>query len=100
MALRIINSGAFHSNVEVLYGCDHAGDELPLHSHLFNHTTRCLAGEIEIFDETGPRLVLRPDDAAVEYIAGRQHGIRALTDGARFLNVSPILGYEEEARGQ
>lgn len=87
----VVPASLFHQNYHALYKCEKAGDELPLHSHMFNHTTWAMNGDVEIFDETGPLFVLRPGDGPVEYIAGRQHGIRGLTDGAMFLNISPVL---------
>ncbi len=72
------------------YLCERVGDELPLHSHTFNHLTLCLDGEIECFSGDGKSLRASPGDPPVEYVAGRKHGIRGLTDGARFLNVSPV----------
>ncbi len=73
------------------YTCERAGDELPLHDHNFNHITLCLAGEIEVFTADGKSITAKPGEAPIEYVAGQRHGIRALTDGARFLNISPVL---------
>lgn len=73
------------------YLCERVGDELPLHGHTFNHLTLCLEGVIECFTADGTALQITPNDPPVEYVAGRRHGIRGLSDGARFLNISPVL---------
>ena len=72
------------------YLCEVVGDELPLHSHTFNHLTLCLEGVIECFTSDGKSLTVTPTDPPAEYVAGRKHGIRGLSDGARFLNISPV----------
>jgi quercetin dioxygenase-like cupin family protein len=72
------------------YTCEKAGDELPLHSHQFNHITLCLEGVVECFTSDGNSIPCAPGDPPVEYVAGRRHGIRGLSDGARFLNISPV----------
>lgn len=82
---------AFNGVQCVEYVADKAGDELPLHSHTFNHLTLCTEGVVECFTADGASVTCTPTDPPVEYIAGRKHGIRGLSDGARFLNISPVL---------
>lgn len=92
MVLRIVRNFDFHKVTGTLYMCEHVGDELPLHDHSFNHITIATIGEIECFTDDGVVVRCKPGDAPVEYIAGRKHGIRGVTDGAMFLNISPQIG--------
>lgn len=88
--LHLVKTFHFNGSVFDLYRCDEVGDELPLHSHNFNHLTVVVgAGEIEVFTEQGVVTKGQVGDAPFEYKAGRQHGIRALTDGVMFMNISP-----------
>lgn len=92
MTLRVVCTFTFNSVNCVEYKCDKAGDELPLHSHTFNHLTKVTNGEVEAFTEDGKSIRSTCGDPPLEYVAGRKHGIRALTDGAMFLNISPVTG--------
>lgn len=69
-------------------GLEHVGDELPLHSHDFDHLMQVLEGVVEVFDDAGKARVMHPLDAPLEFKAGRLHGVRALSDGAAFQNIS------------
>lgn len=90
MALAVvINQFKFNGCIFVEYLCRSAGDELPLHSHSFNHLTKVTNGAIEVFTDDGVSLSGKAGDEPFEYTAGRMHGIRSLTDGAMFLNISP-----------
>jgi quercetin dioxygenase-like cupin family protein len=92
MALRVLRSFEFDRVAFVEYLCEEVGDELPLHSHTFNHLTLAVRGRIRVFtDDNSEGLVLRIGDAPAEYVAGRLHGIRALDAGAVFLNISPVV---------
>jgi len=86
----------FNGVVCVEYLCEEAGDELPLHSHRFNHITLCLNGVITAFTGDGKSITATPGDPPIEYVAGRKHGIRGESAGARFLNISPLIGWTEE----
>ncbi len=88
--LRLIRSFNFNDVAFQVYLCEKAGDVLPVHDHEFNHLTRCEVGEIEAFDEAGPIRSATPTDAPFEFHARRRHGIRALTAGARFVNIFPL----------
>lgn len=93
MALaKIVCTFTFNGVVCVEYLCEKAGDELPLHNHTFNHLTKVTSGEIEVFTDDGVTLQGKAGDEPFEYSAGRMHGIRGLTDGAMFLNISPVAG--------
>jgi hypothetical protein len=87
--LRLTQSFSFNGVAFQVYLCEKAGDILPVHDHEFNHLTRCEAGEIEAFDEGGPIKRATLEDPPFEFKAKRRHGIRALTDGARFVNIFP-----------
>ena len=89
---KLIRTFTFNGVVCAEYLCEKAGDELPLHSHTFNHLTKVTNGEVEVFDDSGKTMRGAARDAPFEYVAGRKHGIRAVTDGAMFFNISPILG--------
>ena len=88
--LRLTNSFSFNGVAFNVYLLEKAGDVLPVHEHEFNHLTRCEAGEIEAFDDNGPIKTATPVDAPFEFRAKRRHGVRALTDGARFVNIFPL----------
>ena len=87
--LRLTHSFSFNGVAFQVFVLEKAGDVLPVHEHDFNHLTRCEAGEIEAFDEIGPIRQATPADAPFEFRAHRRHGIRALVDGARFINIFP-----------
>jgi hypothetical protein len=87
--LRLTHGFSFNGVAFQVYLCEKAGDVLPVHEHDFNHLTRCEAGEIEAFDENGPIRRATPTDAPLEFRAHRRHGIRALSEGARFVNIFP-----------
>jgi hypothetical protein len=87
--LRLTHSFSFNGVAFQVFVLEHAGDVLPVHEHRFNHLTRCEAGEIVAFDEYGPIKTATPADAPFEFRAHRRHGIRALVDGTRFVNIFP-----------
>jgi len=87
--LRLLRSFSFKGVAFQVYLLENAGDVLPVHEHDFSHLTRCETGGIEAFDESGPIKQATPADAPFEFRAHRRHGIRALTDGARFVNIFP-----------
>jgi hypothetical protein len=89
MTLRLVQSFRFNGVAFQVYLCETAGDGLPVHDHDFNHLTRCEVGAIEAFDDRGPIKTATPADVPFEFRAGRRHGVRALTDGARFVNIFP-----------
>jgi hypothetical protein len=88
--LKKICQFTFNGIMCVEYLCEEIGDELPLHSHTFNHLTKVTKGSVEAF--TGDGVVIRSEvgEEPIEYTAGRKHGIRGLTPGAMFMNISPI----------
>lgn len=88
--LRLTNSFAFNGVAFNVYLLENAGDVLPVHDHDFSHLTRCEFGEIEAFDESGPIKRAVPADSPFEFPAHRRHGIRAITAGARFVNIFPV----------
>lgn len=90
MALKLLQTFRFNDVVCVQYLCEDIGDELPLHSHVFNHITIAEIGEIECFTDDGKAVRCKAGDPPVEYVAGRVHGIRGVTAGAVFLNISPV----------
>lgn len=92
----VVQTFVFNGVACVEYRCPEIGDGLALHSHAFNHLTLCLEGEIEAFLDDGRAFPLKPGEPPLEYIAGRKHGIRGTTPGARFLNLSPLPGYRAE----
>lgn len=70
-----------------LYTFEHAGDELGLHRHDFDHASVVVAGTVLVF---GPDRDLAACVGEVFlFRAGREHGIRATSDGAVVLNVTP-----------
>ena len=87
--LRLTHSFSFNGVAFQVFVLEKAGDVLPVHEHDYNHLTRCEAGEIEAFDERGPIKQATPGDPPFEFRAHRRHGIRALVDGARFVNIFP-----------
>lgn len=91
MSLRLVCTFTFNGVQCVEYLCEKAGDELPLHSHTFNHLTKVTNGEIEAFTNDGQSIRSKAGETPLEYTAGTRHGIRGLTDGAMFLNISPVL---------
>lgn len=86
--LRADRSFDFNGVAFMIYEGD-AGDMLPIHSHDFNHLTRCEAGRIETIDDSGPVKQAGPGEAPFEYRAGRRHGVRCLENGTRFVNIFP-----------
>lgn len=71
----------------VHYFFQDAGDEIPLHSHAFYHSSVCATGECEVFDGTGKTAKLKAG-SFVEFQKGREHGLRALTAGTTLLNIN------------
>ena len=92
MALKLLQTFRFGDVICTQYLCEDIGDELPLHSHTFNHITIAEVGEIECFTNDGRVVRRKAGDKPVEYVRGRQHGIRGVTPGAMFLNISPASG--------
>lgn len=74
----------------IMYRLENIGDELPLHAHIFSHASVVMAGEVEAFDDEGHTMPLK-DGERVEFPAGRKHGIRAMTAGAVFINLMPLV---------
>jgi hypothetical protein len=94
MALKIISSWAHGGHRYTEYLCEFAGDGIPLHEHIFSHTTKCVRGKIECYTDEGKSVTRDADNmelrSPVNYSAGLRHGIRALTDGAIFINDMPF----------
>lgn len=89
MTLKVLNTFSFDNLYFAEYECDEVGDNIPLHDHPFSHLTKCTHGEIEVFTQDGRTLILKVGDKPAEYRPGTRHGIRGLTVGARFINISP-----------
>lgn len=69
------------------YFFESAGEEIPLHFHeIFVHASIVIAGEFEVFDDTGKTKKLALYDY-VEFATGRKHGLRALAPGSVLLSV-------------
>lgn len=84
-----VRATTYRDVTAVEYLAETVGDGIPLHVHGFNHLTKCIAGRIECFTKEGKSRELSPEDGMVEYKAGVVHGIRALSPGARFMNLMP-----------
>lgn len=87
--LKMVDTFVFNGVSCMEYLCEEAGDELPLHSHAFNHLTKVTNGKILVFTDDGVELECVAGDPPTEYVAGRKHGIRGLTPGAMFMNIAP-----------
>lgn len=69
------------------YIFENVGDEIPLHAHDFFHSTLCAFGSCEVFNSQGK--TLRIDAGSyVEFPAGKEHGLRALTPGMILINTN------------
>ena len=72
------------------YVFEHAGDEIPLHSHTFSHLSLVIVGSAIAFDGEGKELLLTEASAPVEFPAGRTHGLKAQTDGTVILQIQQV----------
>lgn len=88
--LKVVCEFTFNGVRCVEYLCEDIGDVLPMHSHTFNHLTKVTKGTIEAFTDDGVVIQSEVGEDPLEYVAGRKHGIRGLTAGAMFMNISPI----------
>lgn len=90
--IHLVHAWSYGGNHHALYRADAAGDELPpgLHEHPYPHSCYATAGEIEAFFDDRAPVTACPGDEPFVFAAGRKHGIRALTDGAMFINEREI----------
>lgn len=72
----------------IQYDFECVGDELPLHDHPFDHAMLVAKGDVVAFGEDGVELKL-PEGDRIVFPAGKKHGVRALTKGARIFNIMP-----------
>ena len=88
--VRLLSSFVYAGNLHAVYRAESAGDELPpgLHEHDYEHICLAMAGEIEAFFDDRDPIAAKPGDQPFEFASHRKHGIRALTDGAMFMNVA------------
>lgn len=68
------------------YTFGNQGDELVLHRHTYDHLTIVVHGEVTVFDLEKETKLTAPD--VIQFEAGRDHGVRAVTPGAVILNVN------------
>lgn len=89
--IRVVSTFIYAGNAHAVYRADAAGDELSpgLHKHEdYEHICVPMAGEIEAFFDDRDPVAAKPGDQPFEFACGRWHGVRALTDGAMFMNVA------------
>jgi quercetin dioxygenase-like cupin family protein len=65
-----------------------AGDEIPLHTHsFFQHGTFIVAGSFLVYDDVGKEVRVEAGQF-VEFLRGRKHAIKAITDNAYCVNIN------------
>lgn len=79
---------SFFGNQFVQYTFASVGDELPIHSHDFDHGCIVAVGEVIAFGKNGYEKELKQGQR-INFPANKPHGVRAKTAGAIILNVMP-----------
>jgi hypothetical protein len=89
MVIRPLNQFDFNGNRHVIYLAENAGDVLApgLHDHDYDHLCLPMSGRIEAFFDDRDPIAAEGGEPPFEFVAGRKHGIRAVTAGAIFMNV-------------
>jgi quercetin dioxygenase-like cupin family protein len=62
------------------------GEDLPFHSHVFNHATVCQVGSC-VVRVKGKEIVMTADSQPIDLPADIPHEIESLEDGTVFVNV-------------
>lgn len=72
----------------VIYEMD-KGDEIPWHTHDYNHTHFLIKGSTRVSKNTRPP-ILTPPGGFIELIAGEEHKIESLENGTIFLHLMQV----------
>ena len=90
--MHLISEFTYAGSLHRIYRAERVDDVLPpgLHKHDYEHICVPMSGEVEAFFDDRAPISAKPGDLPLEFAPGRKHGVRALTAGAIFMNISRI----------